>query len=368
MSLEQTNFTCPFCNSSRVIKHGKTSTNNLRYRCGFCHRTWVQNRAANKGPDLGTLAEIYLNGYSYRDLRSLYHSSPTRINQKIREHLLSCLPWEDYFDACVPKHESQIIHLVGKKFKCNLGDNNKHSMFLAFAIDALSTVVLGFELCTEESKEVWITFLQRLQRRGFVCPTFMSFGFKTIEDAIKTVFPDSRIFNNFTRACYDRQLKKELYYIPDIEKLILSAISSGLNKKSVPAKDSPNIFKDDRLKQIVLDSKNQFMSRLRERLAQRSTIRFEGLLRAFQNRFEKFHMIKHDPLPIINGWIAMRMLSQEVFGFSRLSLYLQGPYETRFQNLRCGNLPKYVDLPIGSPQMRTFMVELAVRALQLPVR
>jgi len=364
---EQLKITCPFCNSSRILKHGKTSTNNPRYRCSFCHRTWVQNRAVNKGPDLATLTEIYLNGYSYRNLRTLYHSSPIRINQKIREYLLGCIHWEEYFDACAPKYEFQLIHLVGKKFKCYEGENEEHSMFLAIAIDALSTVVLGFELSKEESVDVWVKLLSRMNQRGFICPNFMSYGFKSIEDAIKIVYPRSKTFNNFTRACYDRQLKKELYYVPDIEKLIQSAISPYRNKKSVKEKKDADTFNNEKLKEVVLESKIQFINRLHERLTQRSTIRFEGLLRAFQNRFEKFHMIKNDPMPIINGWIAMRMLTRQAFGFSRLSLYLQHPYETHFQNLHCGNLPKLVDLSFSSPEMRAFMIELAVRGIQVPV-
>ena len=32
---------CPYCNSTRVIKHGRTSTNNPRYRCRYCKKKWV---------------------------------------------------------------------------------------------------------------------------------------------------------------------------------------------------------------------------------------------------------------------------------------------------------------------------------------
>ena len=364
----QTDTKCPFCNSSRIIKHGKTSADIQRYRCLFCSRTWVENKAAKHLPDIGALTEAYLSGYSYRDLRSIYPSSPIRINQKIREYLLGCSSWEEYLDACTPKHEARLIHLVGKKFKCNLGGNKEHSMFLALAIDALSTVVLGFELGKRDTEEVWIRLLDRMNCRGFICPTFMSYGFKTIDEALKIVFPYSTTFNNFTRACYDKQLKNELYFAPDIKKLILEAINAYKINQSTQLENYLVIFKDKRMKQIVLNSKDYFINRLQERINKKPTIRFEGLLRAFQKRFEKFHMIKYDPLPIINGWIGWWMLVPLPIGFSRLSLYLQHPYKTHFKNFNCGTLPVPLNLPIDSPEMRTFIVELAVRSVHIPIK
>jgi hypothetical protein len=122
------------------------------------------------------------------------------------------------------------------------------------------------------------------------------------------------------------------------------------------------------MKQIVLDSKEYFLQRLQERINKRSTIRFEGLLNAFQRRFEKFHMIKYDPLPIINGWIAWWMLVPLPIGFSRLSLYLQHPFKTYFKNFNCGTLPVPMKLSIESPEMKTFIVELAVRSLHIPIK
>ncbi len=366
--IDQIDIHCPFCNSSKIIRHGKTSADIQRYRCLFCRKTWVQNKVPKQIIDIGALTEAYLSGFSYRDLRSIYQSSPIRINQKIREYLVGCSSWEEYLDACTPTHEARLIHLVGKKFKCNMGDNNEHSMFVAFAIDALSTVVLGFELSKVESTEVWIRLLDRMNCRGFTCPTFMSYGFKTIDEALKVVFPYSTTFNNFTRACYDKQLKNELYFAPDIKKLITEAINAYKINQKCQLENYLVIFKDKRMKQIVLNSRNYFMDRLQERVNKKPTIRFEGLLRAFQKRFEKFHMIKYDPWPIINGWIAWWMLVPLPIGFSRLSLYLQRPCKTYFKNFNCGSLPIRLDLPIDSPEMRTFIVELAVRSVHIPIK
>lgn len=359
---------CPFCNSTRVIKHGKTSTNNPRYRCQYCEKTWVESKLNKQTPDFGTLTEAYLSGYSYRDLRSIYHSSPTRINQKIREYLLGCSHWEDYLDTCTSKHEARLIHLVGKKFKCNCRDNKENLMFLAMAIDALSTVVLGFEIGKRESTDIWTTLLDRLNCRGFVCPTFMSYGSKVIDEALKIVFPYSLSYNNFTRACYDKKLKNDIYYSTDTSKLIMEAINTYETNRLTRLDNYLVIFKDKKMKHLVLDSKELFINRLKERIAMKSKTRFEGLLAAFQKRFEKFHMIKYDPLPIINGWIAWWMLYPLPIGFSRLSLYLQHPHETHFKNFNCGTLPAPLNLSIDSPEMKTFVIELAVRSLHIPIK
>ena len=127
-------------------------------------------------------------------------------------------------------------------------------------------------------------------------------------------------------------------------------------------------FKDKRMKDIVLNSKDRFVTRLKERVAMRSTTRFEGLLGAFQERFQKFHSVKDDPQPLINGWIAWWMLIPLPIGFSRLSLYMQRPCITQFKNLRCGTAPTPLELEIDSFAMKTFVVELAVRSLHIPIK
>lgn len=298
----------------------------------------------------------------------MYCTSPIRINQKIREYLAGCSSWEEYLDASTPKHEARLIHLVGEKIKANTGDALEHSVYVAMAIDALSTVVLGFEVGDCESTEIWISLLDRMNCRGFVCPTFMSYGFKVIEDALRVVFPYSVTLHNFTRTCYDRELKDELYHPDDMRRLILQAVTDQAGSGPCKLEDYLVIFKDKRMKQLVLESRECFVRRLRERMEQRSCTRFEGLLGAFRKRFEKFHMIKDDPFPIINGWIAWWMLEPLPIGFSRLSLYLQRPCETHFRNFNCGTLPEPLDLPADSPEMKTFVVELGVRSLQIPVK
>lgn len=359
---------CPFCHSSKIIKHGKTSAGIQRYRCLFCHKTWVENKASQKKPDIGTLTEAYLSGYSYRALHELCQSSPIRINQKIRKYLIGCPSWEDYLDACTSKHEARLIHLVGTKFKCTLSNNQKNTMYLALAVDALSTVVLGYEIGKGNSKEVWLRLLDRLNCRGFVCPTFMSYGFKSINDALEIVFPYATNFNDFTRARYEKLLKYELCCTTHTKDMMQEAINAYEHNRATHLENYLMIFKDKRMKQIVYESEKYFINRLKERMDEDSSIRFEGLCGAFEKRFEKFHMIKYDPTPIINGWIALWMLKPLPIGFSRLSLYLQQPCKTYFKNFNCGTLPRPMSLCLDSQEMKTFVVELAVRSLHIPFK
>jgi len=359
---------CPYCNSTRVIKHGRTSTDKPRYRCRFCHKTWIESKINKEIPDFGTLTEAYLSGYSYRDLRAIYPNSPTRINQKVRKYLLGCAHWEDYLDACVKKHESRLIHLIGTKFNCSSSNSDENCMFLAMAIDALSTVVLGFEIGNKESTDLWIKLLDRMNCRGILCPTFMSYGSSTIEEALKVIFPYASTYHNFTRAFYDKDLKNKLYHSLDNRKLILEAINAYESNRKFQMDNYLVIFKDKRMKNMVLSSQDAVVNRLKERMQMRNQTRFEGLLAAFHKRFEKFHMIHYNPYPVINGWIAWWMLTELPIGFSRLSLYLQQPHVTHFTNFNCGTLPEPLNLSLDSKQMRTFIVELAVRSLHIPIK
>jgi hypothetical protein len=359
---------CPFCRSSRIIKHGRTTTNNQRFRCRYCHKTWTENKKPKQIADFGGLTEAYLSGLSYRELHAIFPSSPTRINQKIREYLEGCSHWEEYLDICSPKHDSRLIHLVGKRFACTTGEKEGNCMFLALAIDALSTVVLGYEIGENESTDLWITLLDRMNCRGIISPTFMSYGSKPIEDALKVVFPYSTSFNNFTRVNYDNKLKNKLYYSIDSRKLILEAIQAYDQNPAHNLEEYLIAFKDRRMRDIVLNSKERFINRLKERVAMRTTTRFEGLLGAFQSRFQKFHSIKDDPQPLINGWIGWWMLIPLPIGFSRLSLYLQRPCITQFKHLKCGTAPIPLELETDSFAMKTFVVELAVRSLHIPIK
>ncbi len=358
---------CIYCKSSKVIKHGKTTTGNPRFRCRSCGKTWVLEKNEPIRPDIADITEAYLNGRTCRDLVSIYHSSPLRINQKIREFLEGVPHWEDYLDASIQKHEPRLVFLIGRNFSCSVPGSKSNSMYLALAVDALSTMVLGYEIGKAENRNIWMQLLDRMNCRGFVCPSFMSNGSRNIEDAVKTVFPYSSVRINYHKAYRDKEIACCLYRLPVNNKLINDAVrvyNSLENNNLIKYLKS---HRERRMQDILFASQEEFIKRVKERLENKTKTRIEGLSTSFQTRFEKFHMLKDDPYPVINGWIARTMLSRLNTGFSRLSLYSQMPTTTSFKDFACGNLPTELDLKEDSPLLKTFVIEIAARGLQLPI-
>ena len=358
---------CVYCKSSKVIKHGQTSTGNKRFRCRNCGKTWVLERKETIRPDLADMAEAYLSGRTCRDLVPIYHSSPLRINQKIREFLDGCPHWEDYLDACVRHHHPRLIYLIGRNFSCSTKNSKGNTMFLAMAIDSLSSVVLGFEIGQKDSRDVWLSLMDRMNCRNIICPTFMTNGSKNIEEAVNKVSPYSttRIF--YHKAYRDKELNCCISRLPINNKLLNDTIKAYDTLKNHNLGDYLKENNNKRLKDYLLASPEMFTKRLKERLESRPKIRIEGLTSAFQMRFEKFHMLKDDPYPLINGWIAKWMTNRLDFGFSRLAIYTQIPSIINFKMFSCGNLPYKLNLKDDSPQLKSFVIEIAARALQVPV-
>ncbi len=358
---------CIYCKSSKVIKHGKTTTGNRRYRCRNCGKTWVLEKTETIRPDLADIVEAYLNGRTCRDLVSVYHSSPLRINQKIREFLEGIPNWEEYLDSCVPKHDPRVIYLIGKTFSCSCKGSKNNSMYLALAVDALSTMVLGFEIGPKESMNLWLTLLDRMNCRGVVAPTFMGNGSRHIEEAMQIVYPYSSLRIYYHRAYRDKELSCCLSRLPMNSKLINDALRAYDASKNKNLSKYLKTTNDKRLRDILFSNPEHFIKRLTERLNNKPRIRIEGLTSAFQSRFEKFHMLKDNPFPVINGWISLWMLQRLDIGFSRLSLYSQIPSAISFKKFACGSKPHELALDEDSPLLRTFGIEIAARGLQLPI-
>jgi hypothetical protein len=195
----------------------------------------------------------------------------------------------------------------------------------------------------------------------------MSNGSKSIEEAVKTVFPYSNIRINYHKAYRDKELACCIFRLPINNKLINDAIRvyNSLDNKSLSR--YLRIHREKKFQDILFESQEEFIKRVKDRLENKSKIRIEGLSASFQTRFEKFHMLKDDPYPVINGWIAKTMLQRLSVGFSRLSLYMQVPATTTFKNFTCGTIPNELDLKEESPLLRTFVIEIAARGLQLPI-
>ncbi|MBM2814232.1 MAG: hypothetical protein HW421_994 [Ignavibacteria bacterium] len=358
---------CIFCKSTKVIKHGKTSTGNPRFRCRVCNKTWVVEKNEPERPDLADVTVAYLGGRTCRDLVSVYHSSPLRINQKIREFLNQCPHWEEYIDSIVQNHEVRIIYLIGRSFSCATKGSHSNSKFLALAVDALSTVILGYEIDDTETQQTWQKLLERMKKRNINCPSFMSNGSRLIEDSVHATYPNATVRINYHRAYRDKELMCCIYRLPINNKLLNDAV------KIYNSLDNRNLNKylkntiDKKLQDILFSSQEEFIRRVKERLENKTKIRIEGLTTSFQARFEKFHMLKDDPYPLINGWVADNMLKPLHFGFSRLSLYSQSPIVTSFKKFSMREMPEPVDLTDDTQLLKTFVIEVAARGLQLPV-
>jgi transposase-like protein len=359
--------TCPYCSSNKVIKHGRTTTGNTRFRCRNCGKTWVLEKSETIRPDLSEIVESYLGGSTCRELVSVYKSSPLRINQKIREFLEGCPRWEDYIDACLDIHEPRLIYLIGRNFSCACKANKNNSMFLAMAIDALSNVVLGFQIDIRETKSLWSQLLSDLRTRGFICKTFMANGSKLIEEAVQSIFSESSLRIFYHRAYHDKELLCCLSHLPVNQKLINDAIRTYDSIKNKNLNFYLHNLNESKLKDFLIKNPELFSKRLKERFDNKPKIRLEGLISDFQTRFQKFHMVKDDPYPLINGWIARWMLQQLHSGFSRLSYYIQIPSETTFKNFSCGQIPVQIDLSENSPLLQSFVLDVAARAVQLPL-
>lgn len=365
--IKEINQYCIFCKSSKVIRHGHTSTGNKRYRCRSCGKTWVQEKMEQSKPDMSYIVEEYLKGKTCRDLVSVYRSSPLRINQKIREFLHGCPPWEDYLDLSSTSHEPKLVYCIGRPFSCSSGDSNSNTKYLAMTVDALSTCVLGFEIGESDSKEVWYNLLHRMKQRRFLCNTFMTNGSTHLEDALFDTYPDASMRIYYLRAIRDKEVACCIDRFPNNPKLLSDAIKSYETMRSQDLEYYLERNYGKRFKDFLNSNSESLMERIRQRLESRPKIRLEGMISAFQKRFEKFHMLKDNPYPLVNGWIAHWMLDTLEFGFSRLSLYLQSPVHTEFKNFSCGQIPLAMKLTESSNELRNFVVEIAARCVQIPV-
>ncbi len=358
---------CIYCHSTRVIRHGKTTTGNKRFRCRVCGRTWVLEKREVSRPPISVLVEQYLSGQTCRSLVEMFHSSPLRINQVIREFLEGLPSWEEYLDLSVENRDYRLVYLTGKSFACACKGTSNNSMFLALAVDAFSNVVLGYEIGRKDSERTWNILLQRLLDRGISIKTFMTNGAKHLEEAVNNVYTDSTLRIFYHKVYRDRELKCCLSRLTINNKLINDAIKAYDLMPNHALNNYLLMTYGNKLKDIVIHQPDIYLSRLRNRLGNRQDVRIDGLLNRFQLRFERFHMLKGNPASIINGWIAREMTIPVFSKFSRLSLAMQVPSIIDFDKFCCGNIPEKITLRNNSDDLKTFVAEAASRSVELPI-
>lgn len=358
---------CPFCKSKHVRRHGTTPKGSVRFRCLSCKKTWTLRDSNKESPDSDILTSIYLQGLSYRQIRAIYQMSPMRLNQRIRDFLTGCPSWEDYLDSCVKDHNYKVITLYGAPLQTSHKGRDGKNLHIALAVDAMATVVIGYECASEESVPMWRKLLTRLVDRKVKNPRFLYDASNSfIEKAIKEIYPDSPTKDFSFRFVYDQKLQERVGSPSGAEDMMDNTIINILSPFDFFSDGYLSIFKDPRMKKVILGEREQVLHRLLTRLRRIGTTRLEGLISALQDRFKAFRFLKEDPRPIINGWIAWYMVQTLEIGYSRLSLYMQKPVSTGFKNFSCGQIPEPMIID-NQDRLVRFVVEIATRRLQLPL-
>jgi len=358
---------CKYCSSSSTIKYGKTSKGTLRYKCKDCGKTWVNDSDKNAGkPPIYELVEQYLGGKSFRELVPFYKSSPLRINQKIREFLEETPHWEGYLDKVIGRHQPQIIYMMGESFSCQVKGENLNSKYLALAIDGISSMVIGYEIGDSNSKELWEKLIKRLKTRGIMTTTFFSSGALPIVNNVKKYYPDAVHRINFAKSYRNKEISCCLFKLPSKTKLILDVINMYNSLENKNLKDYLENQIGINFQKYISRNQGEFLEYLENRF-DLTIVRIENLTEEFKKRFDKFHMVKHDPWPLVNGWIAYNMLCNfNGENYNRLWLYGFLPKESNFELYSKNEKPDISYLK--SEELKPFILELGYRILQLPMR
>lgn len=376
MLVDEEIIACVKCGSDEVIKHGTTNNGGTRMRCKSCQKTWTVNKLRPPKPDINILTEMYLLGATVRDIVPLYNSSPHRINQKIRKSLTNSPNWEDYLDSTSTNKYSDIVYLLGKSFACNYhgegigdyhsSDTSNNSMYMAIAVDGLSSMIIGYEVGISESPQVWNNLFGRLAKRGYNSKSFMSNGNDNILDAVQKYFPSSEATVNVFRMHREKEIECCLSKLPLKHKLVNDAFRyyNTLNNQTLQ-NTLKNFYKMD-MREALMGNFHNFIESVNKKSIQKTLNRVDCLAEDFKARFEKFHMIKDDPRPIINGWIALKMLEKLDFGYNRLSLYNQKLLDINFINFTKNKVPLQIEVN-NFDELKPFIIEIGSRVLNLPL-
>ena len=362
---------CITCGSEKIIKHGKTANGTIRLRCKDCNKTWAANKMREPKPDIHLLTEKYLNGLTFRELVPFYHSSPLRINQKIRETLAKSPDWETYLDTVSHQKNSDIIYLLGKSFACNFhpdgNEGEDNYMYLAIAVDGLSSMIVSYEIDTAETPQLWDRMFERMKSRGITSKIFMSNGNKNIVDATAKHFPEAETKINYYRAFREKEIECCLSKLPLKHKLVHDAFTYyNTLENQLLQNHLRKTFRMD-LREALMGSYHDFIASVNKKSEQKTLNRVDCLAEDFKARFERFHMIKDDPRPIINGWIALKMLERLEFGSNRLSLYNQRILTVDFMDFTQNVMPQYVEIGNNYEEIKDFVIEVGSRVLNMPL-
>lgn len=364
------NISCIYCNSNSVIKHGKTRLGEPRFRCKECEKTWVKGIVIHNKPDISAIAESYLLGYSIRDLMPFYQSSPHRINMKIRDFLGNTQSWESFLDKSSEVRNINVIYLQGVWFNCSYNNPENNEMFVAFAIEGLSSNIIGFEIAENNTETVWSKLIERLSRRGYDVKTFLTRDIKTLEVPIGEYFENSKLKLYLHKLNRDKEVNYQCCLLKNRslrQRLIDDALNfySRLDNQAYSSY-LRNKFDTD-IKTCINSNCELFYQCLMKNCGEKSESRLEQLIAIFTARFERFHALKSDPYAIINAWAGLHMLRPMECGHTRYSLYNQVPCKCSFACFASNHDDENCEFIPNEKELCSFANEVTVRALYLPI-
>jgi transposase-like protein len=357
---------CFFCNSLNIVKHGKSNQGISRFRCKDCSKTFNNSTHTFRNENISEYCENYLKGSTLRNLAIQSHTSVIRLNKKIRTFLSTCPDWETYLDKNVLSKKLKVVYLSGKKFASRNNKDGSNYIYLATAIDALSSLVIGYEIGFEDSEIVWSKLISRLSLRNYECGQFVSNGNSNIENPLQEYYPNAYRKLNYGQLIRDKEINCCLTNLTWKRKLINDAISFYSSLKNQRLNSYLNTYYNTDFPTYISKNESNFLVYVNSK-CDKDKFHLDNFIEDFDIRFKKFRRLKENPLPIINGWIALKMMSNYEFGFNRLSLLNQIPSQSNFKNFTESKDNLSIKYPANSVLIRNFVFEIGVRTLRLPI-
>jgi len=339
-------------------------------RCKDCSKTWVKGIVIHNKPDISAVAESYLLGHSVRDLVPFYKSSPHRINTKIRNFLKETQSWESFLDSSSEVRKADVVYLQGIRFNCSYGSPEHNEMYIAFAIEGLSSNIIGFEIAEDNTELVWSNLLDRMNHRGYEVKTFLTRDIKAVEKSVNKNFESAKLKLFLHKLNRDKEMESKCCLLEKKtlrEKLIDDALKfySKLDNQSYSSY-LKNKFDMD-LKSCISNDCDRFFECMMKNCGKESDARLEQLLESFGDRFGKFHALKTDPFPIVNAWVGLHMLRPMECRFTRYSLYNQVPCKCSFSCFASNHNDEQCEFIPNQTELNNFANEVTIRALHLPI-
>lgn len=358
---------CSKCNSSKFVKHGLTTFGSQRYRCLNCGKTWVNSKSMPPKVDLADISYLYLQGKTTGELVEYYPTTPAKINKQVRSFLDNCPDWHNYVDSASIQHKPQQIYLSGKTFHCSWKTDSKNHMFVAFAIDTMTNFVIAYKVACDDSSDVWVDLFNNLKLRNVSTNSFLTNGSESSLQALELIYPntDKRIM--YHKTYRDKELNCCLSRMSPSEKLLNDASRIYFLNDNVKLANFLGIPNDVALLNFLVKNKEKFTGIVYNRLQLRSKLLNDNLPNMFQKRFEKFHLLKEDPMPIINSWIASRMLTPDTNGMTKFALYMQQPYMMQFKHFVKNKIMPVMYENSQKPFLESLLLEVVARGLELPI-